>query len=582
MPTLKEQIDFAEGYITAPDGRPFSLKGRQYVLDQMWKPLRGWKLWPVDESKLCDACAAQAGTISEDYHASDVTRSKVHEKEHGCLGLSSNPIIFVGVKMKRQQGKTFNAAAWAMSLLVMEEMQSIALLAGSEKQVERFFNKNYKKPIEASEELSEHLITRGTRVICEETGSDIEILPCSLSSVGDTRTAVIVDECRIVPPDIAAGIINTIISRGGWECTVSSQHYKTHDGVSDSDAKRKCPVCKRKTSPWYGKVLLCSSEGEDKEDDSVWFSDWVDKRKQEPDKNTHVFASRETLNPKSSQEVLDGAITTFGDIDGISTHMKIEAGGERLKKGEDVVTQADVKRVSDKSLQNEDSTRNRAVGFLDSSNSVEKTSLVIIADDEEQSQSPWEHVYLSHLKFWWPGKNIKSRLIDPDEVERHLEFVLPMYPNLVVLEVDPKLGARRAKDPKIAWPVTMMRNIRGGGSEKWRQKLKVWRPDSVQDDIGWDELERRILNQTMTLQWVKEIFDEFKGITRNKNMQVVDRNRDKMHADIIKAIACALFRIRLLQLRKGGPSMASLQARVRKTPGRSATITGRRLTENDF
>jgi hypothetical protein len=573
MPQLQEQIDFAESHIKAPDGSAFSLKGRQWVIDQIWRPLNGWKLWPVDTDKLCKDCAAKAGKIVDSYH--DATAN------HGdCAGLVSEPILYVAVEVKRQQGKTFNAATWALSDLVLEECESIALLAGSEDQVGRIFEKNYRKTIKQSEELTEALTVRGTRIVCEDTGSDIEILPTALSSVSDTRTVVILDECRMVPPAIAAAVIPTTFSRGGWQCSVSNLHYRTHKGVA-SEHKKTCGVCGSKTEPWYARVLMTSSVGVVTDSDKDWFMEFVEHHKENPHPNVHVFASTETLNPKTSEKNINASMEVFGQIESMRVHMNVEAGGKKQRKGEDVVTQADVKLVSHKTLHNEGSSRSRAVAFLDSSNTVEKTSFVILAEDQEQSQSPWEHVYLSHLKFWWPGKSMKARVIDPAEVQSHLESVLPMYPNLEVLEIDPKLGARRAKDPKTAWPVTMMRNIRAGGSEKWRQKLKVWRPDSVQDDVGWDELERRILNQTLALQWVKEIFDEFKGITR-KNMRVVDRNRDRMHADIIKAIACALFRIRLMQLRKGGPSMADLQAKVKKSHGRKPLTFGRRMTENDF
>ena len=56
MPSLADKVTFATKHITTPDGEPFSLKGREWVLDQMWRPLDGWKLWPEKRGELCIDC----------------------------------------------------------------------------------------------------------------------------------------------------------------------------------------------------------------------------------------------------------------------------------------------------------------------------------------------------------------------------------------------------------------------------------------------------------------------------------------------------------------------------------------------
>jgi len=560
MPSLARKIEFAEKHIRAPDGKRFSLKGRAWVVDQLWRPLDGWKLWPVNSDRLCKKCSARANTIVEDFHESDKTRTKAHKKTK-CDGLTSEPILIAAVELKRQQGKTFNTAALALSRGFLDESESIALLAGSEDQVARLYNKNYRRTIKQSAALTENCIQQGTAITFPGTGSDIEILPTAISSVGDTRTMVIVDECRIVPPDIAVAMIATLFARGGWQCP--DHHIRTHEGVEDDEAPRVCGVCKKKTVPWYGKALLLSSAGEQHDNEKDWFFEFVDHHKKEPHPNVHVFSSTENLNPSISKKMVEMTEEVFGALDSTKAFAGIEAGGERLRRGEDVVTAADVKRICDRNLRNEQGSGNRCVGFLDTSTTGDKTSLVIIADDEELSSEPWENVYLSHLKYWDP-KKLKPAVINPDDVQKYVQTLLPLYPNLEIFEVDAKIGAQK-KDTKALWPVLMMRALKNG-KDRWRQKVATWKGGKAESQAGWDQLEARILKQTFRSQDDPEFKRELKGVKRDRNRNVVDRNRGDSHKDITEGIACAMYRISLLQFRAASrSSMAELEERRNKT-----------------
>jgi len=283
-----------------------------------------------------------------------------------------------------------------------------------------------------------------------------------------------------------------------------------------------------------------------------------------------VFATKETLNPSTSVKMVDTVSEVFGALESTKAFAGVEAEGHRLRRGDDVVSPSDVKRVCDRSLTNEDGCKNKCVGFLDTSTSVEKTSFVILAEDPE-SEFPWEHIYLSHLKYWWPGVNTKAKYIDGNEVKRYLENLLPLYPNLQIFEVDTKVGAvKKDKGLEAQWPVQMMRDIRKL-SGKWVGKVKTWKGGGSESQTGWDLLEERILRQTILLQDVKAIKDEFKGVKRGApkegKRKVEDRKRDKMHRDITEGIACSCYRIGILKMRAfSGMSMAAIRQKTTRTP----------------
>lgn len=583
MPSLADKVRFAELHVRTPDGEPFSLEGRGWVVEQVWRPLDGWKLWPVDPDRLCGGCSSKANTVVDDYHSSDKTRTKAHAGKQQCAGLTSEPILISAVELKRQSGKTFNTAALVLSRTFLDSRESIALLAGSEDQVARLYNKNYVRAVGQDEELADSCVMRGTSIVCEDTGSDLEILPTALSSVGDTRTMVVIDECRVVPPDVAVAMVPTLFARGGWQCP--DYHIKTHGGVEDPKAPKRCSVCKKRLEPWYGKALLLSSAGELKDTEADWFFEFVDHYKDNPHPNVHVFASKAKLNPKVSQKVVDVTTDVFGALESTRQFAGIEGAGERLRKGEDVVTPSDVARVCDKSLRNEEGCGAPAVAFIDTSTADEKTSIVILADDTELSTYPWEYVYLSHLRFWWPRKMTK-RVINPAEVEQYITSIMPLYPSLEWIDLDVLGGTTRARKASedaslVQWPTKMLHRFRKSRAG-WVKKLHAWRGTSAENDAGWSIMVDRIIDQTVLFQDVREIKDEFRGVKRDAQMRVKDRNRATIHMDITQAIACACYRIATLQHRSNGLSLSRVVRVQRGGIGLRGTPVTRGLRPGKF
>jgi hypothetical protein len=552
MPSLEAKVRFAEKYLTTPDGEPFSLKGRQWVLDQLWRPLDGWKLWPVDRSQLCAECAAKANTIVDSHDASAPSRSRAHAKT-GCLGLKSEPILIVAADLKRQTGKSINTAGWALARAFKDDHESIALLAGSEDQVRRLFTKYYQKPVQTSKKLKGLAHVIGAKLTVPTRHSEIELLPTSMSSVGDTRTAVVIDECRIVPPGIAVALIPTLFARGGWQCP--HYHFRTHKGAEDPDAPRECSVCGSATHPWYGKAMLLSSASELTDSDQDWFFEFVTHFLANPHPNVHVFVSDENLNPKIAQKVVDAAGEIFGALESTKLFAGIEVGNLHLRKDQQFMSKADVKRCTTPSLRNLESLTTPCVGFLDTSITVEKTAQVILADNVEISKTPWEFVYQARLDYWLPSA---SHTIDTTAVAATVRATLSLFSGLRVYYIDTR---------GMPWAVDLYRALQ----KEFPRLVRAWTTNDAKDsEIGWRILASRMLARPrpqIELQDCEAQTKEFEGLQmraryNDSTPRVVDRDRRKSHKDITECDALCCYIIEKEKLRASAHSFANWQSKT--------------------
>jgi hypothetical protein len=546
VPTVADLVTFAEKYVTTPDGQPFSLDGREWVREHYFRALGGWKLWPVDADKLCSDCGEKANTLTETYGGV--------EAHSDCLGLKTEPILLTFLHLKRQKGKTFNTAGWSLARVFKQKNESIAMLAGSEDQVARLFNKNYRRPVENNKKLADRCRVLGTRLVVDKNNSDIEILPTAISSVGDTRTVVVLDEARDVPADVAVAMLPTLFARGGWECAAG--HFKTFKGVDDPNAPQRCSVCRKQAQPWFGVGLIMSSAGELTDSENDWFAEHVAHWKANPHPNVHVYDSDDAANPKVAQKVVGAMGDILSAVPSTKVYADIEIGGEFRRKGDDVVGESDLNRCTDRKLANFDACAERCVGFLDTSTKVDKTALVILAEDSERSTSPWEYVYQARLDYWDPAK--LGGVINPEVIERFLVALLPGFPKLVRLPVDTR---------GMPWADAMVRSIKAKHPTLARV-VQPWNMHADESERGWAALQQRILTRpdpTIRLQDDKEQRREFKGVRFSFSSQstrapkVVDRNRRVSHKDITEALATCCFLVSDIQLKGVAPSMSRMR-----------------------
>lgn len=575
MPTLDQRVKFARRFVRNKEGARWSLKGREWVRSQYWLPSEGYKLWVPEHGDVCDDCKRRANSLIELPFANP-TRSPEHEERSGgCRGLDVFPVFITLLNLIRQDGKTFNGMALDMADMALGNRISIALMAASEDQVKALIDENYRQAIEGDEELDDLFEVKGLRVICKETGSFLEGLPASKkSATGRTRRRIRIDEARDVPSEVAWSIMPAIQALSGLECP------NGHVSVIDKNAAmaalnsppKICTVCRARLVPFFGRIVATSSSGVTDNDDDFWFQEIVQKREREPSRFTHVFRSPEPLNPAKSELVSTALQEEFGELSSMRDYVHADLTNEWVRKGEDFVTKAEVESCVDKSLAPFDECSAPAVGFLDTSITTDKTSLVILADDSDGSEQAWTRVVTARMDVWDPAQS--GGLIDDRVVQAHVEKLLPLFTALRVLHVDTR---------GMPWAIRMVKALK-------HPRVKGWDKSTAHESIaGWAELQKRIRAQTIRFLDSDHMRKEFRGLQvkfTDGSSKVVDRDRRRSHKDVTEALACACYLVAMEAVRKG-PSMADrfggggarsnagARAHVRRDGGQRSSIAGR-------
>jgi hypothetical protein len=600
VPTLADKIAFAAKHLKTKEGVCWSLKGREWVRDEFWLPADGWKLWRRDGADHCKDCLEHAGEIIE--HPSD-------NPTHGCScgGLTAEPILVTILNLDRGDGKTFNLMAYSLATLFKSRNKSIAALWASEDQGSQIFRETWQAAIEQAPALRKRCDIHGTppQIWDPKTRCRMEVLTASHSSVtGRRRTHILIDEARDIDARTVIALLPSINAMHGYECPAGHVQLTPEElEAMAGNIPEKCSVCGERLGEWWPRIIMASAAGILDGTEKDWLYELVEELEAHPHPNYHLFTSQKwgrPLNPRKSAKVTGALESVFGILPSTRHYMAAESGNQWTRKGEDVASIASVKRVMDASLHNEEGSSRPCVGFLDTSTSVEKTSLVILAE-EEDSEQPWQKVYLSYLEFWWPGHGrcMSTAKIPDQDVRRAVETILPLYTGLVDFQVDLKASVANDKSDYL-WPTIMLRELRKGAGA-WRGKLRGWSQDGDASDVGWDLFLGRLdaaNGQTIRLQYSAEILDEFKGLMRrtpkfgDRKAVVTDRNRRTMHKDITQSIACCCWLIAKQQMRaRAGTSIAE---RLRRTstakaaterearPPREASAVFGRLGENSW
>jgi hypothetical protein len=569
---VDEKIAFAAKHIRNKEGVRWSIKGREWIRDEFWLPADGWKLWRYDDTEPCETCADRIGEIMS--HPADNPTAGCK-----CGGLCAEPILVTILDLERGDGKTFNVMAYSMATGFKARNKSMIALWSSEDQGKRIFAENWKAAIDQAPALSNPRRSKihgdPPRLEFLPTRSSFQVLSAShRSGTGGRNTHIIVDEARDVPARTVIALLPSINAMHGIECPAGHVQLTPEDVADMRQVPDKCSACGRRLTEWWPRVIIASAAGVLSGNESDWLCELEEKLEAEPHKNYHLFSSKKwgkPLNPRKSQRVTDAVTEVFGVLPSTRHYVAAEYGNQWTQPGEDVMGPDDIKRIMDGSLTNLE-TSAPTIGMLDTSDKVEKTSLVLLSDDVERSTFPWEHVYMSWLEFWWPGhgKCRKWRRIKEAVVKEAMETVLPLFPGLVRFVIDTKIGAK--KEAKEAWPVIMLRQLKTEGRESWRKKLEPYRGTADDSDMGWDFLTARVLDQTLRLQKEKAIIEEIKGVMvlrpkqSDKPAKVVDRNRRVMHKDITQTLADLCWLIKREQLR-------GRRARVTKESAARRSVT---------
>lgn len=550
---LRRRVEFAEKHVTDKSGRPWTAKGRDWVMNEFWGAVDGFKAWP-DGDHLCDKCAAKANSVIRE--PKDLKKCRRKTEGQACGGLRAEPIIMSILCLPRRSGKSFNTAAYSLAQLCQGKNKRIAFVASSEDQMKSLFLENYAEAIERSPALSKACDVRESygQIRVAHSRGFFEGLSTSHGSVtGRGRTHVIIDEARDVPARVAMALIPSVYEAGGFECA----HGHVQLGVNDK-IPRACPVCKGKLTQWWGRVLIMSSAGmiEDLAGEKAWFAELVEDLRANPQPNVHLYETSENINPDVSEKVTGTVEAVFGRLESTKSYVAIEVGNRFTRKGEDFVTRAEILQVTDRKLKNRHESGRNCVAFLDTSKVNDLTSLVIASEDLSVNPDPWGHLTIERIDVWNP-KDQPGGVINPEVILRHLDDYLPLFPNMKALRVDTRA---------MPWAIALVRKAKR--EKSWGRIVDGWNKQRAERKSSWSIFLQRILSQTITMPENKDLIAELLGVRKIEDidgqMDIRDRNRKKRHVDIGDGIAvcCYLAHLEAIQGR------TSLKATVNQSAAR--------------
>lgn len=610
MPSIEERQRFAEKHFRSKEGRPFSLKGRAWVIREFWHAADGWRFVANDTEKLCDDCKDKAGKIATELFVEDKKASKVwwglndklrrHAAAKGdeCRGLSLRPILVTILNLPRREGKTFNVVAWILLTLFLSLRRFVLFVASAGDQTERLFEQNFKPIIDQDEDLTDACQMIGNRLIVPSTRSQLEVAKTTShkSITGGGFSHIVLEEARDLEPRTVAAAVLSIRDQNGYECP---RGHEMKPGIGGEFAKHKCGTCGDVMVPWYPRIIIPSSSGIVEHEERDWFNQLIELVKEKAPWAYHLYSTEVSSNPAVDKGITAALAEGFGEVPALKTFMDVELHNRPRRQGEDFVTDADLRRVSSAEIQNLVGSRLQCVAFLDTSWSSELTSLMVCGWDPQRSSDPWGCLEVLHWRIWEP-KASKLGVIDDKAVRAHLAQVLPLFPNLRKLLVDNRGTVSWAKDLVIwankeharTWGRLVFGfHKRHQEGERQGQRLPgVW---GGEDDraLGWQVLETRIVTGSSAImipskEVLPQLHKELLGVTRvarpDGGYEIRDRARKKRHADVAESLAGCCFLAYLEQTSSRRANLTAFVEGEKKDIGREFRPTMGGLTENGF
>lgn len=572
-----DRVAFSERYLTVADGTPFSIRGREWQRDEFWLPLDGYRLWLVDAEHACADCRARHSRIVLSVYDADDSRRSGHAP--GCLGLYAHIILVIGIQLRRQQGKTTGVAGYAVSSLFRYANESIRYVAGSEKQGGDLFAKNFGDPVSNCEELAPHVQVLTTGMYVPASQSEFEVRPTSLAgATGGSCTLVIVDEARDVSEKIFAAILRMLDARNGWRCPSGLLgHARTSgdlallahvEGSAVDPAQEqygKTCHCGRRLEPYHGKGVAMSSAQELETDESKnWFENFCAEIEAHPEPDFHVFRSTRNLNAKVSEKAVSRMGQVLGRVAGLRDAMSVEAGGVSRRKGEPFMDDATINAILDRNLSSQEGGTRPAVGFLDTSETKELTSLNILEDECLDDEPAWHRLVHTRLDIWVPSQQVGG-VIDDRLIEAHLRLVLPLF-GLLAFRIDDRLrpwAKTMLKRLKVNAPFRRILKGCDAGDDKWGPSHRM---------LAWEKYEERAAAQTIRCINHPTLRAELKTARRNHDslgrVDVREESRRKRHLDIADGIAACCLMVHELIIKGKRTTMSDIM----RAGGRAASV----------
>lgn len=540
MATLAEKVALAEKHLRTKDDQAFTLEGREWVRDQYWAAIDGYKWWPNDAGALCDECRVLAGTVHPDWiHEED--RELVPGHVRVCQGLDLQPLRFTVMNLPRREGKTFNAAAYSIVTMAQRMNTYMLYAAASEDQSDQLIQENWVLPLERSSgALRKRFNQKGSVIECPRTRSQLEVVSSSFrSAAGRGKTHVIIDEARDVPARTATTLFPSLWDNFGWECPHGHLRYK------GQRATTKCNVCNERLVPWYARAIIMSSSGMLDGTDRDWFAELVEQLEQEPDPNYHLFRLEESQNPAVDLQAKDAFVRVFGRMESTKAFVEVEAGNQFVRPGDEFVPEASIRACTEPRTENLGGGDEICVAFLDTAITRDLVSLVLLAEDSErmgEKDTPWTYLRAGHVAYWDP-KEFKGGQIDDRVIEAHLAEVLPRWPGLLALDVD-------VRGSRVIWAETLVSRARIDYRQTWGRLVHRYihgKREQLVRDTAWAVFQEYILAERIRWPKIPALQREIRGVKivrrASGDYEVRDRNRKVRHADIAEGFAGACYRI---------------------------------------
>lgn len=556
MASIAQRLQFAEKHWRSRKGQAFQITPeRQWVLDDFWLAADGFKWWPKNPQKLCSDCGEKANTLTE-WTWTNPTATSEHAAT-GCEGLELHPVICTILNLPRREGKTFNTSAYIGANLFQGKNKSILYVAAAGEQTKRIFRDNYVSNIDGDPILTRNAVVRDSAIKVPKNKSFMEIVTTAASSItGTGRTHVIIDEARDVPGNVLMAAIPSVFDENGLECP--NGHIKGSMALYSKETN--CPICTARLNPWYARIIITSSSAlVDGTEDTAWFPDLVQHLLDKPDPNYHVFKMDVSQNPDVHAGTKSAVDRVFSEIPSLRDLVQVEVHNRTTRKGDKYLTRNQVNACVDKRLFNQEFSNERCVGFLDTSDVQDLTSLVVLEEANGTPEHPFENVRQVRLDVWDP-KTQPTKAVDELAVLAHLDRYMPLFPQLI-LRVDTRLRpwARRL--------------IHACSQRPWGLRVQAYNGNTSERVMAWSCLEARILARKIVLQDNATMLSEFDGIKAKRRsdglVEVSDISRKRKHADILDALANAcLMAHEQLVARVQTESLREYNTKLLSSPGR--------------
>lgn len=515
--TLEQRIAFNERFNDDDMGGRWTLEGRDYVVDEMWRPMESYRCWPASPKMpveaLCPRCRERMNV-----YVRDPVEASPHPPSSECPGLIGIPIISTLANVKRRSGKTLNGTSHFFADLFLEPFEKMAYIASAEDQSEELIEQKIGCKIRRSPALMKLAKIVANKIEVPRNRTSLEVLAASHASItGRGFTKIIVDEARDLPARVFTALLPSLESEHGAKCPLGHGSWRAHNEVipythcptlvSNEYDESITHVCGARLVRWHARILVMSASGEIEDNpEKDWFNSLIETRLKVFEPTVHVWRSTDRINPSNSLEINSAIRRGYGDVPGLQGHLGVEMDNQPMRLGEKFITLTELDAIVDDQLEQLTKSDRPAVGFVDTSKTGDKTSLVICVDDSPPKSPAFWRLRVAHIMVWDPTdpESCPEGVIDDDLVEKHLDKIVPMFPSLLKLKVDTRVmpWAKQlvANCMRKGWGVGRIEGFEGNGLQNAAMYLELLsRVQGSQGEVKrirlfpHDELQRELL-----------------------------------------------------------------------------------------